>query len=85
MSETNIQTASASSKHKKNLLIVLSFSGLYLIAEVIGGIITNSLALLADAAHMLTDVDLYWLILPSESVNEKRHPPKLLAITVPRY
>ncbi|OPB94615.1 cation diffusion facilitator family transporter [Elizabethkingia ursingii] len=56
MSETNIQTASASSKHKKNLLIVLSFSGLYLIAEVIGGIITNSLALLADAAHMLTDV-----------------------------
>lgn len=40
----------------KNLLIVLSFSGLYLIAEVIGGIITNSLALLADAAHMLTDV-----------------------------
>jgi cobalt-zinc-cadmium efflux system protein len=33
-----------------------SFSGLYLIAEVIGGIITNSLALLADAAHMLTDV-----------------------------
>ena len=56
MSETNIQTASASSKHKKNLLIVLSFSGLYLIAEVIGGIITNSLALLADAAHMLIDV-----------------------------
>ena len=40
----------------KNLLIVLSFSGLYLIAEVIGGLITNSLALLADAAHMLTDV-----------------------------
>lgn len=29
---------------------------LYLIAEVIGGILTNSLALLADAGHMLTDV-----------------------------
>jgi cobalt-zinc-cadmium efflux system protein len=37
-------------------LIVLCLSGTYLIAEVIGGIVTNSLALLADAAHMLTDV-----------------------------
>ena len=50
------QTLSAASKHKKNLLIVLVLSGTYLIAEVIGGLITNSLALLADAAHMLTDV-----------------------------
>lgn len=56
MNEKNTQTVSAASKHKKNLLIVLSFSGAYLIAEVIGGILTNSLALLADAAHMLTDV-----------------------------
>ncbi|HAY3549943.1 cation diffusion facilitator family transporter [Elizabethkingia meningoseptica] len=56
MSTTPTQTVSASSKHKKNLLIVLSFSATYLIAEVVGGILTNSLALLADAAHMLTDV-----------------------------
>lgn len=56
MEEKNTQTVSAASKHKKNLLIVLSLSGTYLIAEVIGGIVTNSLALLADAAHMLTDV-----------------------------
>src|SRR5581483_4870310 len=28
----------------------------YFIVEVVGGILTNSLALLADAAHMLTDV-----------------------------
>lgn len=28
----------------------------YMIAEVIGGLVTGSLALLADAAHMLTDV-----------------------------
>lgn len=56
MNEKNTQTASAASKHKKNLLIVLTLSGTYLIAEVVGGILTNSLALLADAAHMLTDV-----------------------------
>ncbi|MCJ7934370.1 MAG: cation diffusion facilitator family transporter [Chryseobacterium sp.] len=51
-----VQTPSAASRHKKSLLVVLCLSGTYLIAEVIGGIITNSLALLADAAHMLTDV-----------------------------
>ncbi|MCT4317758.1 cation diffusion facilitator family transporter [Elizabethkingia anophelis] len=56
MASLNAQTVSASSKHKKNLLIVLSLSGTYMIAEVIGGILTQSLALLADAAHMLTDV-----------------------------
>jgi cobalt-zinc-cadmium efflux system protein len=47
---------SASAKHKRNLLIVLCLSGTYMIAEVIGGLATKSLALLADAAHMLTDV-----------------------------
>lgn len=36
--------------------IVLLLTAAYLIAEVVGGIITKSLALLADAGHMLTDV-----------------------------
>jgi cobalt-zinc-cadmium efflux system protein len=35
---------------------VLGLSVVYLIAEVIGGLWTGSLALLADAGHMLTDV-----------------------------
>ena len=42
--------------NKKKLAIVLGFSSSYLVAEVIGGIVTKSLALLADAGHMLTDV-----------------------------
>ncbi|MBS1962319.1 MAG: cation transporter [Bdellovibrionales bacterium] len=53
---TEASTQSASYKNKKNLVIVLSFTSIYLIAEVIGGILTKSLALLADAGHMLTDV-----------------------------
>lgn len=56
MTEISTPVASAAGKHKKSLLIVLALSGTYLIAEVIGGIITQSLALIADAAHMLTDV-----------------------------
>lgn len=37
-------------------MIVLGLTTAYMLAEVIGGLITNSLALLADAGHMLTDV-----------------------------
>ncbi|HET7274807.1 MAG TPA: cation diffusion facilitator family transporter [Longimicrobiaceae bacterium] len=35
--------------------LVLVLVVVYMIAEVIGGLLTNSLALLADAAHMLSD------------------------------
>ncbi|PZR07010.1 MAG: cation transporter, partial [Flavobacterium psychrophilum] len=48
--------ASAGYKNKRKLVIVLTLTSSYLIAEVIGGILTKSLALLADAGHMLTDV-----------------------------
>ena len=43
----------------------LAFAGgltaLFMIAEVIGGVISGSLSLLADAAHMLTDTASLWL------------------------
>ncbi len=38
------------------LTLVLVLSALYMVAEVVGGYLTNSLALLADAGHMLSDV-----------------------------
>jgi len=37
------------------LLKVLLLTGFFMIAEVVGGLISGSLALLADAGHMLTD------------------------------
>ena len=40
----------------RQLWWALLINFLFLIVEVIGGILTNSLALLADAGHMLTDV-----------------------------
>ena len=40
---------------RKNLLIALVLITTYMIAEVVGGLISGSLALIADAAHMLTD------------------------------
>jgi len=41
---------------QKNLLRVLLITGTFMIVEVVGGLLTGSLALLADAGHMLTDV-----------------------------
>ena len=35
---------------------MLGLASVYLVAEVVGGWLTNSLALLADAGHMLSDV-----------------------------
>jgi len=42
--------------HGRALAIVLSISGVILVVEVVGAFISGSLALLADAGHMLTDV-----------------------------
>jgi len=41
--------------HRRRLALVLSITSTVLVAEVIGAIWTGSLALLADAGHMLTD------------------------------
>ena len=39
----------------KRVLIALVLTGAFMVVEVVGGIISGSLALLADAGHMLTD------------------------------
>ena len=46
---------SASGAGRGRLLVVLALVVGYLLVEVIGSLLTNSLALLADAGHMLTD------------------------------
>lgn len=46
----------AAARHSTRLRWALALTSTYMIAEVIGGVWTGSLALLADAAHMLTDV-----------------------------
>jgi cobalt-zinc-cadmium efflux system protein len=45
----------ATNAHRKRLIVVLVITLGVLIAEGIGGLIAGSLALLADAGHMLTD------------------------------
>lgn len=56
MGDSHGHIPSAAGKNKKSLAIVFGLTTFYLIVEVIGGLWTGSLALLADAGHMLTDV-----------------------------
>lgn len=56
MGDSHGHVTSAAGKNKKSLAIVFGLTTFYLIVEIIGGLWTGSLALLADAGHMLTDV-----------------------------
>ncbi|RTM14595.1 MAG: cation transporter [Bradyrhizobiaceae bacterium] len=49
-------TGTAAAQHAGRLKWALGLTATYMMAEVIGGLVTGSLALLADAAHMMTDV-----------------------------
>ncbi|AHY46441.1 CDF: cation diffusion facilitator family transporter [Rubrobacter radiotolerans] len=64
MSEASTHSHAAGDHHshdharganKRALWLVLALTGTYMVAEVVGGLLTGSLALLADAGHMLTD------------------------------
>lgn len=50
-----LSSGTAAGRHKSRLTIALSLTATFMVVEVIGGLWTGSLALLADAAHMLTD------------------------------
>lgn len=49
-------SSSAAGRHKGPLLAAFALTALYTAVEVVGGLLTGSLALLSDAAHMGTDV-----------------------------
>jgi len=54
----------AHSANEKSVALAASLTGGFMLAEIVGGIIAGSLALLADAGHMLTDfasLSLAWL------------------------
>ena len=46
----------SASDNRRRLQFVLCLTAAYMLAEAIGGYLANSLALLSDAGHMLTDV-----------------------------
>src|SRR3954453_10398022 len=45
----------AAAAHRGRLAVVLALTGTVFVVEVVGALLSGSLALLADAAHMATD------------------------------
>jgi cobalt-zinc-cadmium efflux system protein len=56
---------------KKNLILAFLITGIWFLIELAGGFYSNSLALLADAAHMLTDLAALGLSLFALKISER--------------
>jgi cobalt-zinc-cadmium efflux system protein len=63
----------ANGKNLRRVMIALVLTGLFMIVEIVGGIISGSLALLADAGHMLTDT--MALALAAMAFHVSKRPP----------
>jgi cobalt-zinc-cadmium efflux system protein len=59
----------------RRLKWVLGLTALFMVAEIVGGLLSNSLALLADAGHMFTDVAA--LALSVFAMRLARRPPTM--------
>ncbi|NUS73410.1 MAG: cation transporter [Corynebacteriales bacterium] len=70
-----INAASVGSRHRRPLFIAFALTVAYMVAEIIGGLITNSLALLSDAAHMGTDALGLGMALAAVLLAGRKGPP----------
>ena len=61
--------------HKKPLKLAIILTAIIFVAEVIGGIVSGSLSLLGDAAHMLQDTVALFLSLGAMIVAERLPTP----------
>lgn len=69
-------TPTAAGRHKRRLSMALGLTASFMAVEIIGGLWTGSLALLADAAHMFTDVGGLALALVAIRFAERPRTPR---------
>ena len=55
MGEGHSHNRVSGAENEKKIAIAVVLTGAFMMAEVVGGVVSGSLALLADAGHMLTD------------------------------
>lgn len=63
-------------RQNRVLWLALAVNGVLLVAEVVGGVVFGSLALLADAAHMLSDVAGLGIALVAQSLMARASSPR---------
>ncbi len=64
-------------KHGKALNIALVIAFIFMLVEVVGGIIANSLALISDALHLFTDVGAFVLSIVVLKIAHRPSTPKM--------
>lgn len=62
-------------RQERSLFIALLLTGTFMVVETIGGVLTHSLALLSDAAHMLTDVAALIISFMAIKISQRRASP----------
>ena len=73
MAHSHSHSPSSGDENAKRLLLAFAVTATFMVIEVIGGLISGSLALLADAGHMLTDAAA--LLFALLAVQFARRPP----------
>ncbi|MBJ6126968.1 cation diffusion facilitator family transporter [Microvirga splendida] len=66
---------SASERHERALWVALVPTAGFMLAEIVGGVLTGSLALISDASHMATDV--FGIAIAIAAIRIGRRPPDL--------
>lgn len=71
------QTATATGAHRRRLMMVLGIYATIIVAQIIGAVVTNSLALMAESMHMAVDasgilIALIATFLATRKANKKR-------------
>jgi cobalt-zinc-cadmium efflux system protein len=73
MAHSHAHSHGSNDTNARRLLLAFSVTALFMVVEVVGGLVSGSLALLADAGHMLTDAAaLFFALL---AVHFARRPP----------
>src|SRR5512132_3323871 len=70
------QGADAAADNERRLFVTLILTAVFMVAEVVGGIAAGSLALLADAGHMLTDTASLTLAWAAFRIGRRPHDAK---------
>src|SRR5262245_26268131 len=66
------QVSSGGSDHRRRLRAVLVLTSVVLVAELVGSVVSGSLALAADAGHVFTDVAAIAFALTAMTIAERR-------------
>lgn len=76
-----VSTIFSQDSNSKRLLIAFAITTLFMVTEAIGGWLSGSLALLADAGHMLTDSAALFIALMAVHFSRENQTPAILLAT----